>query len=288
VIGLLANQARVLTIVLNPYSDIAAVHTAQGLAMIVLAVLMLAAWDALLGRLLPAPGPRHKVRMPARRPLSPLQIAGLGAAALVLLLGSLEIRPWTQPRPPGRPLSTLPTQMNGEVAEGQRLDKQFMGSTAFSEWVYRRFGKGERAVEVFAGADDRSTGGLRILSPKTAVLESGWSVEDRGVERLDSGREVESFELHSEGKRVLAWRWTEGVASPAEELVRALLFVERSPLRRPGRAVVVRVSTPLGYGPGARDEAEARLARTADRIETSLEEILPAASPPAGAPAARS
>src|SRR5690606_22529576 len=67
VIGLLANQVRVLTIVLNPYSQIAAVHTAQGLVMIVLAVLMLAVWDALLGRILPAPGPPRRARLPERR-----------------------------------------------------------------------------------------------------------------------------------------------------------------------------------------------------------------------------
>src|SRR5690606_30911876 len=210
---------------------------------------------------LPGPGPPRRARLPERRPLPAARLALLGAFALALAAGSLAIEPWQPPAVRRTPLATLPVELNGQRVAGLRLDKQFMGSTAFSEWVHRRYGEGERAVEVFAGADARESGGVRLLSQKTAVVESGWTVVDEGTTRLASGREVQWLELRSGAERKLAWHWREGVGTPAEELVRGLLALDRSPLRRPGRAVAVRVATPLGAG--GRAEAEARLAGAA-------------------------
>ena len=45
-VGIVANLLRVIGIVLNPYSKFAAIHTLQGLVMIVVAVMMLAALDS--------------------------------------------------------------------------------------------------------------------------------------------------------------------------------------------------------------------------------------------------
>ncbi|MEB2346799.1 MAG: exosortase/archaeosortase family protein [Deltaproteobacteria bacterium] len=272
-IGVLTNQVRVLTIVLNPYAQIAVVHSAQGLAMIVVAVLLLAVWDAVLGRLLPASGPRPRHRLPPRTPLSPLRLAVLGGASLALAVASLAVRPWVQPRVPEQPLAAVSIQGLGEP-QGLRLDQQFLGSTAFTEWVRRSYGTGAERVELFLGGDDRASGGVRILSLKTAVLDSAWSIEERGRTRLASGREAEWFVLRSGTRRQLAWRWHEGVAGTGEEVARALLAIERSPLRRPGRAVAVRLSTPIGSGGGSRVQAEERLAALAAQIEGSLPRIL--------------
>jgi exosortase len=68
-IGLIANQIRVVAIVLNPYSKFAAVHSAQGLVMIVAAVLMLAALDAALTKFLPPVPRRRRRRTPQVLPL---------------------------------------------------------------------------------------------------------------------------------------------------------------------------------------------------------------------------
>lgn len=278
VIALLSNQVRVLTIMLNPYSSIAAVHTAQGLAMIVIAVFSLSLVDALLGRLLPDPGPRPRVRLPRREPLRPAALVPLAAVALALLAATVLVRPWTPPPRTGRPLSTLPVAIDGIQATSLKLDRDFMGSTQFTEWVHRRYGEGERALELFAGADDRNTGAVRLLSPKTGVLESGWTVVEQGRVQLASGREADWFELRVGPRRKLAWRWHLGVGSRAEELARGVFATERSPLRRPGRAVVVRVATPLGDGQTARAAAEQRLADLAAQVEAELAAILAAQS----------
>lgn len=241
--------------------------------MIVVAVLLLAVWDAVLGRLLPASGPRPRHRLPPRTPLSPLRLAVLGGASLALAVASLAVRPWVQPRVPEQPLAAVSIQGLGEP-QGLRLDQQFLGSTAFTEWVRRSYGTGAERVELFLGGDDRASGGVRILSLKTAVLDSAWSIEERGRTRLASGREAEWFVLRSGTRRQLAWRWHEGVAGTGEEVARALLAIERSPLRRPGRAVAVRLSTPIGSGGGSRVQAEERLAALAAQIEGSLPRIL--------------
>jgi exosortase/archaeosortase family protein len=277
VIGLVTNQIRVLTIMFNPYSQIAAVHSAQGLVMIVVAVLLLAVWDSLLGRLLPSPTPRAPRRLPPRTSLPLLRLAVLAGVTLALAAASLVVEPWTTPRPRVQPLSSIQVRDLGAV-ESLPIDKQFLGSTAFSEWVHRAYGEGDERVSLFLGGDDRSSGGLRMLSHKTAVLESAWEVEGHGRTRLASGREVEWLELRSGSRRQLVWRWHEGTAGRAEETLRALLATERSPLRSDGRAVVVRLSTPLGDGLVDRQAAVGRLEGLAAQVEEQLDRIL---APPA-------
>jgi hypothetical protein len=231
----------------NPYSQIAAVHSAQGLVMIVIAVLLLAVWDALLRRLLPVPRPPPRRRLPSRTPLPPLRLAVLGGVTLALAAASLSVEPWKTSPPRLAPLAAIQIRDLGSV-ESLAIDKQFLGSTAFSEWVHRRYGEGGEQVSLFLGGDDRSSGGLRMLSLKTAVLESAWSIEEQGRTRLASGREVDWLVLRSGSSRQLVWRWHEGTAGRGEEVLRALLATERSPLRRDGRAVVVRLATPIGDG----------------------------------------
>jgi exosortase len=273
-VGLFTNQLRVLTIMLNPYSDIAAVHTAQGLVMIVIGVLLLAVIDSVLGRVLPEPAPRPRLRLPPREPLTAARLLPVAATSVFLLVASFTWEPWANPVPRAEPLARFPVVIDGEKAKGLKLDRQFLGTTTFSEWVRRSYGTGEDAVEVFLGGDDRRTGGLRLLSPKTAVLDSGWSIVEQGRHRLASGREVDWFVLRSGPRSQLAWHWREGVGGTGTEVLRGMLSLDRSPLGRPGRAVAVRVATPFRDTPPGRRAAEERLERATADVERALAELL--------------
>jgi exosortase len=273
-VGLFTNQLRVLTIMLNPYSDIAAVHTAQGLVMVVVGVLMLAGLDSLLGRVLPTPRPRTRRRLPPRSPLSATRLVPVVATSIVLLVGSFVWEPWRQPERRVDPLARFPVEIDGRPAKGLKLDKQFLGTTTFSEWVRRSYGTGDSQIEVFLGGDDRRSGGVRLLSSKTTVLESGWSIVERGRRRLESGREVDWLVLRSGPRWQLVWHWREGVGRTGEEILRGVLALDRSPWRVNDRAVVVRVATPLRATPDGRRAAEARLERVAGEVEQALDGLL--------------
>jgi len=269
-VGLFTNQLRVLTIMLNPYSDIAAVHTAQGLVMIVVGVLLLAAVDGVLGWILPPPRPRKRQRLPPRTPLSAGRMVPVAMTSVALLVASFLWQPWEPSTRRAEPLARFPIEIDGHQGQGLKIDKQFLGTTSFSEWVRRSYGTGETKVEVFLAGDNRRSGGPRLLSPKTAVLDTGWSIAERGEHRLESGREVEWLVLRSGSRRQLVWHWREGVGGTGEEILRGVLSLDRSPFRRDERAVAVRLATPVGGGEAARRLAEQRLGNLAAQVETSL------------------
>jgi exosortase len=275
-IGLVANQIRVLAIVLNPYSKFAAVHTAQGLVMIVAAVLMLAALDAALTRYLPAVPRRRRRSTPHTVPLSravALAVALAGLAALSLVLPAWRPAPTLLP-----PLSKLPPELDGWRASGLKLDDQFLGSVTFSEWVYRRYEKADQHVDVLIGSDDRLDPRIDFESPKASIPGSGWEIEADGAVALGANRTAQRYLADFQGSRQLVYVWTEGTPSRLEELVRSVLATDRSPFRRSGRAVLVRLATPIGTEP--RGVAEERLRALASIVDASLpRESTPPATP---------
>lgn len=284
-LGILANQIRVLTIVLNPYSRFAAVHTAQGLVMIVLAVLMLAGLDWLLTRLLPEPARTPRRRRAVQPPSLGLATALAGALAALAAV-TLWIRPWDPPRVAAAPLSALPAQIEDWQAEGVALDKQFLGSATFSEWVHRRYTKGEDRVDLLLGSDDHLDARINFHSIKTAVPDSGWEIERESSVSLASGRTASRLVATSGSERQLVYLWTEGMGSPLEETVRALFALDRGPFHRPGRALLVRLTTIVSPSPAGRVEAEERLAAFAAVVERAIPND-GATAAPAAAGAAR-
>jgi hypothetical protein len=268
---------RVITLVLEPFFQEPATHTGQGLATIVLGVLMLAALDVCLGRV---QGARERAeRATGGGPRRAFPLGRLIAAASVLgalAAGTLWIGPWQVHQTAFVPLSRIPVQFEGGwSASGLKLNKRFLGSLEFSESTYRRYRRGREVVDLLLGADRRLSGRTGVLSPKTAVLGPGWEIIERsGAELGESGREVESFLERFGRDEQLVYRWHYGVGSTLTETVRAVLAMDRSPLRRPARAVVVRLSTPMEPGADDRAAAEARLRDFAAIVERALLEIL--------------
>lgn len=262
-VGVVANLLRVIGIVLNPYSKFAAIHTLQGLVMIVVAVMMLAALDLLLTRLLPADPPGTRVR--STRPLAPGRAAVLTLLAGGLAIATLIVTPWEPAAVQETPLSAFPVDVAGFHGDGRKLDREFYGTTSFSEWVHRRYEQPEGAwVDVLLGSDRRLDPFVSPFSLKVAIPEPGTVLEARTPIELEDGLQAERLVLHSRRGREIVYTWRVGSRGPAREVARALLSLDRGPWRRSGRALVVRLTTP------ADEHADARLRSFAAATEAAL------------------
>lgn len=267
-----ANLLRVLAIVLLP--EIGESHVMQGLAVIVLGVLLLRGLDGVLGLALPA---TRRAPLPPPAPPRPGRAAPqvVLAAAFVALAGAtLRSRPWHADPPRFTPLSELPHRLGNWSASDRELDALFLGSVVFSESVYRRYQRGRDSIDLLVATDDRTSEQTSVLSMKTALLGPGWDVAERRWESLWGDREVERFRLRSLDGDALVYRWCLGCGSLVEEVLRSTLALDRSALRRPGRAMLVRVATPMYPLPGAEAVAEARLADFARVVDAALQPIL--------------
>ncbi len=275
-IGLLCNQVRVLSIVLNPYSRFSAVHTAQGLVMLVAGVLLLAVADWVLGKLLRDrdPGPlRWKVRR-TPPPLPAAPVVALALLGLALAASTAWLPPWKPGLSQLPQLSSLPPKHDGWQAEGLKLDDTYLGSIQFSEWVHRRYTRGEDEVEILLGGDRRLSASVNMLSTKVASPGSGWEIVDQFPTALGSeGLVVTTSVAATPGERRLVQHWYVGVDSLPEEIARSLLALDRGPWRRPGRAVVVRVSTRIEPRTSGRSGAAQRLESFLTSFQTSLAEL---------------
>lgn len=270
-IGLFVNQIRVLTIVLNPYSHFAAVHTLQGLVMIAVGVFLLALVDSVFSRFLPArpwwrrSGQAHELRMS--------RLVGVAVLTAALAAATLVIRPWQPPVVANEPeLSSVPAQLAGWTSTGLKIDREFLGSIGFSEWVHRRYERGDEAVEVLLGTNRRLDERIDFRSSKLGIPGSGWDAIARGEVTLPNGRTVQRLEVRAPGEdRQLSYLWMEDVAGAPTEVVRAALALDRGPWRRPGRALVARLTTRLDEAP---EESDARLRAFAALLEPELARIL--------------
>lgn len=255
IISLVANQARVLSIVFNPYSQVSEVHTLQGIIVLVGGVLAIAGVDALLARLLGAGHRRDSVR---RQSLQVLPVRPLAAAtAFVALLGfaSFAIQPWQPPPRASRTLADFPSVLRGWKSEAVTVDTQYLGTVRFTERMYRRYKSpdGTRVLDVFIGIDEHLQRNFSLLSGKTRVLAAGDSIS--ASEPVPIPPDDTAGELLRSRSGWLALHWRRNVEPLRVEAMRSLLALDRSGFRRPVRSTVVRIATPLGHG---LDEAAAR------------------------------
>jgi exosortase len=244
VIGVLVNELRVMSIVLNPLSRFAVVHSAQGLVMIAAGVLLISAVDSVLSRFLPPePWWRHKR---VERTLAPSRIAWVLAWSALLAIATVAPRPW-QPPAPGLELASIPIALGGWAGRSLKLDREYLGSVAFSEYVHREYTRGDESVDVLVGSNRRLDDRIDFGSRKIALPGSGWEISSEEPIELASGRHAERFEVRgADGERRLVYRYTNGVEGTATELIRSAFALDRGPWRRPGRAFVAVLSTKIG------------------------------------------
>jgi exosortase len=269
IIGLVTNEIRILSIVLNPGASIATVHTLQGLVMIVVGVLLMAGLDVVLGRFFSedtpdgVPAPDHSPHLTPGKQWIALLALGSLLLGISVALPSWEAPDLAEPR-----LSRLSSAHDGwVVTERLPIDYAFYGSTKFAQTMLREYVKGDDEIMIFMGMDDGLAGSNRALSPKTIAPGSGWELTPSRTQGLPDSDWYLARSL--EGPRLI-YHKNYNMESFAKEFWRSLLGLGRGPFRRPERPTVLRVSTIVERTPNGLREAKERL----DAFLTSFEEPL--------------
>jgi len=259
-VGLLTNHLRILTIIFNPYSNIASVHAAQGLVMVVFAVLIIAMLDLALARVWKTPFQPH-LRADAPIGLLPSRISGSFAViCMSLAVVSLSVAPWSVSDEGIIPLVRIKADLPDWNLKGFDPDREFLGTVRFDEFIAHRYQRGdEPLVDLFVASNRRLDPLLGLGSAKTQIPGRGavpLSVEfDLGA----PGPNVDAVVIRMPTQHQLVYHWKVGLASLWEETARAILALDRSPFRRPGRSAFVRLSTPIESDPRGLADAIARL-----------------------------
>ena len=244
------------------------IHTAQGIVMMVIGVLLLAGLDRLLQSLLPQRG-RWRPRWVASSSLGDVapsppgpwpRLTSIGLLFLALTLSSGLIQPWKTTPVPWLAPAKLPSRVGDWDSSSLKLDKDLLGSVFASRWTHREYVRGQERVAFFAASDDRTHRSTSLLSAKTALPASGLDILEVGRANLEpEGCEVDVFLLARGDLRFLSYRWSVGLEGVFSESVRGLLALDRSAWRSADRTIVYRVSSEIMPTPGGREKAEKRL-----------------------------
>jgi exosortase/archaeosortase family protein len=276
-IAFLMNGLRAVLLIVNPHSQIAAVHNLQGVVILLGGLVALFLWDWLLewvpflrGRP-EAPGPPVPPPPEARRG----RLLAVAAALAAAVLGSFGLSRWEASGSGHLDLSGRFANRLG-MSQELEIDWTFLGSAGFRESFLRSFpdpeGVGPPRL-LFVGIGDRGALERSPLSPKVGLPGSGWIVEEEGrVALAPDARPVRARLLRSGSSRQLVYDWYEGAGSLAEETLRSLLALDRSRFGAPRDIVAVRMSTPLlGVSPQEKEAAQQDLMRLYQRLRPLLD-----------------
>ena len=182
-VGVLVNQVRVFSMVMNPLSYVSSVHTAQGIIMLVGGVLSIALVDRLLAWLDPRIESRASwTRLPtdSASEWSAYRVRFLSLAGVLFGLGvsALFVPAWTPAPDTAKPLYTLPSVIGDWRAAGAEMPESFLGSVRFSESIRRVYSSDAGEIDVFIGANDRLDRYMSLRSGKTLVFQEGGFVAE--------------------------------------------------------------------------------------------------------------
>ncbi|MBW2498903.1 MAG: exosortase-associated EpsI family protein [Deltaproteobacteria bacterium] len=282
-IGLVVNGLRIVSIMLNPLSEVAQVHSTQGLIAVSVGIVVLAGLDRLADHRVWPSGDRSWRRASARprgagleRPRLLGALIPLSAAALSVLLGALPL----QARPPQGEVWPL-HEIRPEIGPWQRsktyeLDLQYFGSVRFRDKIHREYRKPDRPepVMLFVTADDRRRRDRSSLSPKTLRLGADWEILSSEPLWLDSLGEEATRTIQRRGReQVLSLHYRIGEGLLLAEALRWLWALDQSPRGWAEEILTVRVSVPLD------PRNPTRALATLDDFQRELEQTLQRARP---------
>jgi exosortase len=271
-VGFLVNGARVVSLVLNPHSEIHSIHSAQGIAVLLVGLLLLYFMDGRFERLLAKRGKAER----GSRSVAPSMswVRSLGFTCALLL--SVGIEAW-------RPTQRLPVDL-GDLFPANlvswrsadlKFDDPYFGSLAFQQRIQRRYFNSTSQIDVFAGLADHARHRRGPFSTKLAVPGSGWVTESRHTIRLGKRpSDVEVRVCRRRTARQLVYFWIEGSDGIGDEIWRSLLGLDQSRWRRRRDALLVRMGTEIdGSDANALEAAERRLAEFLALLEPSLDRL---------------
>ena len=279
-IGLFVNLVRVMTLVLNPKVEVVSVHTAQGIVMLVIGVLLLALFDRIFQKLWPDPD--HPMRSSDRKKvgsetpgLPRNRVLGLTGGLLLVFGAHFFVTPWSAPRQDARLISPLPKTLGSWTQEKDItvLEPDYLGSTGFSARVFRTYTEPNGAkVDLFLGANDRTGRAMSLISPKTQTLQAGVYVVEESTANEKAARN-ELIIRDARGQHWLVDHEYRNVESLPWETARRFLSLERSFLRRNEPALVIRIATPTDPNPKNRGADRARLERFKSAARDTLDSL---------------
>lgn len=289
VLALALNGVRVAGIAMLPDPEEAIQHAGQGILTLIGGCLLLFGVVLLMERLRPhAPPPAETAVSPPEEPSRPSRRQLVWGTALITLLAilSVAVRPAALvPRTPLDLEALIPTHVG--PLESSTLDMQwrFLGQTLFRKAIHRRYEpldapKGSE-IELFVGVGARDDRRFSSLSKKTALLGSGWVVEEWSQrESVFEGAMLDVLVIRAGTARRLVHRFTAGDLGLGRESLLAFTGVEATRFRSAPAEVVVRLSTPLRNGKTSeRRRASAYLADFTQALREPLRQLL------SGAPA---
>jgi exosortase len=274
-VAFLINGLRCLGLIFNPHADVASIHNAQGIAMLLGGVLLLYFLDGVLARWIAEPEPlspierRVRAEPSARAPLAPRAAVLVGASLLLAALSFL-------PRFPAPTFSThtpfevIDDELGGWRGALQEIDWVFLGKVGFGKTLHYHYTQGREAVDLFVGQAAASR--MRsYFSPKVAYPGSGWILE-REEPTTIAGRAATLAVVRRGSTRMLVAHWYEDSPGLAAETARALLSLDTADFARDRIPLAVRLATPLASTQEpAFERSRARLERFAEGLSPALQ-----------------
>jgi len=265
-VAFLCNGARAVTIILNPHGNIAEIHTLQGIGMLLAGLLLLYAIDGLLDWAL-SPRPSASTSPPSPPgasgpPVGRRTVAVATGVLAVFAAIALLLPPWpVYPHVPIPHLLRDFEELPGWSSSELNPDYRYLGRLGIQRDLSRRYRRDGEAVDLYLGVGNRSVRPRSVLFTKILLPGSGRYIEAEGP--IDLGPAVSEATWRvaaTKSHRFLVISWQESAGTLVAETVRSFLGLGRSPLRRVGDPLAVRISTQIdASGPESRARAEARL-----------------------------
>lgn len=312
IVAFLTNGLRVVSLVLNPYSEIASIHNLQGIAMLLIGLTVIYLIDGLIERfVIPHAAPvDDELQLVSNESVPSRRMAARILAICLLLVSMIVagriIEPWTlEWHLEEKADELLVRVLDDWPSKKIPPDYNFLGSVYYKTWDHRRVDVGGGTVDVFLAVADEQNRRQTILTPRLAWPASGYaSIDEASVDLAtlrdmlgEGGEESASAEGGEEARRmilrrgarsVLSYSWYERERALPVEWFRQAFALDRSPYVRPKHILAVRLSTTVGLGGARLAEAEDRIRRVYARLAPELEEYAPTLAPTEAEPTAES
>lgn len=300
-IAFVMNGFRVVTLILNPHSEIHSIHVAQGLMVLMGGLIVLYATDGLLARLLGlfrVSPTRSLQTVAAAAPrdggnsLSPFAKAVAVAAIASIMLGVQYGMPtWRFQGQGGAGVEQvleeitdgawvskdLPEANNdlGQIAFRQAYRKQYSKPRATEASAASRAFSADAPIEVFWGVGEHLDRFRTPFTPKTAFPGRGWVVEDSGQIHLAGTESEITWRLLKSGThRVISYHWYEESQGLLRESLRSFFAIDRSPFSRELPVMAIRMATEIEeVTPGELKQAHDRLAELHQVLAAAVDQL---------------
>ena len=295
VVALVMNLVRVITLVLNPHSDVVSIHNLQGIGMLLVGLTVIYLLDLLIERIRHRLANESEFEFEARaEPVQDSltqsdQASSVGATRRVwssplwlapgVLIVMLGIRSEAVPWQPSPVPTTLADELVLEALGDWRSrplspDYLFRGSVLYRSWSDRLVDVAGTPVELFVGISDLSQRRFAVFSPRLPWPGSGWErILESEVEHQEDGGSLRRVRLKRGAKQVLSYSWYEGGKGFFIELLRHWLAMERSPFARSAPVLAIRISIPTDRGM-TKTEAQRLFERMQRRIAPVVDDVL--------------